>query len=105
MTRQQISFYASTPSYRKVLAQHGWEEVGEQLSQLASRQQWAEMPPLVSDEILETVAVVAEPGKLVEAIKERYIGIADRLTAYIPFMPGERDPLWQELRKGFETAR
>jgi probable F420-dependent oxidoreductase len=104
MTRQQISFYASTPSYRKVLAQHGWEEIGEQLSHLASRQQWSEMPALVSDEMIETIAVVAEPGDLAEAIEERYNGIADRLTAYIPFMPGERDALWQELRKGFDVA-
>ena len=29
--RAQISFYASTPTYRTVLEAHGWEEVGERL--------------------------------------------------------------------------
>ncbi len=98
--RQQISFYASTPSYRKVLAQHGWEEVGEQLSKLAARQKWSEMPALIDDTILETVATIAPPAELADALQERYNNLADRLTVYIPFTPGERDAFWQELRKG-----
>lgn len=99
--RQQISFYASTPSYRKVLAHHGWDDVGEKLSKLASRQKWAEMTELIDDNILETVATVASPADLADALQERYKGLADRLVVYIPFIPGERDAFWQELRKGF----
>jgi alkanesulfonate monooxygenase SsuD/methylene tetrahydromethanopterin reductase-like flavin-dependent oxidoreductase (luciferase family) len=34
-TRNQISFYASTPTYRTILEVHGWQEVGERLSGLA----------------------------------------------------------------------
>src|SRR3954447_22198411 len=33
--RAQISFYASTPTYRTVLETHGWEEVGERLGTMA----------------------------------------------------------------------
>ena len=33
--RQQLAFYASTPSYRAVLDHHGWGNVGEELSKLA----------------------------------------------------------------------
>jgi probable F420-dependent oxidoreductase len=60
-TRAQVSFYASTPSYRAVMALHGWEEVAQRLSGLAARGQWAEMPALISDEILHAFAVVAAP--------------------------------------------
>src|SRR5438477_1297838 len=33
--REQIAFYASTPTYRAVLEHHGWGGVGEQLSGMA----------------------------------------------------------------------
>jgi probable F420-dependent oxidoreductase len=99
--RQQISFYASTPSYRRVLAHHGWGEIGEKLSALAARQKWAEMPELIDDTILEHIATIAEPDELADALQERYAGIADRITIYMPFEPGELDTFWKQLCKGF----
>jgi len=95
--RMQIAFYASTPSYRRVFSLHGWEEIAGQLSKLAARGQWGEMGELIDDEILETFGVVASPGELGAAIRERYQGLADRLTLYIPFNPGERDDFWKHL--------
>jgi probable F420-dependent oxidoreductase len=95
--RMQIAFYASTPSYRRVFALHGWEEIAKRLSKHAARQEWGEMGDLVSDEILATFAVVAKPEELSTALKTRYQGLADRLTLYIPFTPGERDDFWQRL--------
>lgn len=97
--RQQISFYASTPSYRKVFALHGWEDVAEQLSKQAARGKWGEMPDLINDEILSTFAVVADPQDVPYALRERYQGLADRLGLYIPFRPGERDDFWRHLIK------
>jgi len=47
--RSQISFYASTPTYRTVLEAHGWEEVGERLEIMAREKQWREMPALITD--------------------------------------------------------
>ena len=70
--RQQISFYASTPSYRPVMELHGWGEVAERLSGLASRGQWGEMPGLISDEMLDEFCVQAGEDELAEAIHERY---------------------------------
>jgi len=97
--RQQISFYASTPSYRRVFALHGWEEVAERLSALAARGQWDEMPDQISDEILSTFGVIAPPEDLPASLKERYSGLVDRLGLYIPFQPGERDAFWRHLLK------
>ena len=101
MVRQQISFYASTPSYRSVLAHHGWEDVGDQLSQMAKAQQWAQMSSLISDEMVETFATIAEPADLANALKERYNGIAERINLYLPFVPGERDDFWKQLSEAF----
>ncbi len=100
--RQQISFYASTPSYRRVFELHGWEDVAEKLSALAARGQWGEMPDQISDEILKTFTVVADPQDVPYALKERYAGLVDRLGLYIPYAPGERDDFWQHL---IETLR
>jgi probable F420-dependent oxidoreductase len=95
--RQQISFYASTPSYRQVLALHGWEGDGERLSKLAARGKWADMPEIITDEMLEAFAVIAPVEELAEAIKARYRNVADRITIYVPFVPGERDSFWKQL--------
>ena len=95
--RQQISFYASTPSYRPVMALHGWDSVAEQLSGLAAHGEWGEMAALIDDEMLATFAVVGTPASLATALSERYQGIADRLALYMPFVPGERDAFWRAL--------
>jgi probable F420-dependent oxidoreductase len=95
--RAQISFYASTPSYRPVFALHGWEDVAEKLSAHAAKGEWGEMFGLVTDEILETFCLVTEAESLPEKLKERYAGLADRLTLYTPFTPGEKDEFWKRL--------
>ncbi len=102
--RSQIAFYASTPNYRPVLALHGWEQEAEQLSELARRQSWDEMPGLIHDEMLQTFAVVAPADGLGEALLRRYDGLVDRLTLYLPFKPGEADPLWRQLAQDLRRA-
>jgi probable F420-dependent oxidoreductase len=96
-TRQQIAFYASTPSYRPVLALYGWDGEGEKLSALAARGRWGEMPEIISDDMLAEFAVIAPQEDLANALKGRYREIADRITIYIPFFPGERDSFWRDL--------
>jgi hypothetical protein len=79
---------------------HGWQDVAKQLSEMAARGKWDEMPALVSDEMLNTFAVVAEAGDLPCSLFERYAGLVDRLNLYIPFVPGERDIFWSGLVHG-----
>ena len=95
--RAQVSFYASTPSYRSVMDLHGWSGIAEKLSAHAARGEWAEMPILVNDEILSEFCLVTEKVKLAKELKKRYEGIADRLTLYTAFLPGERDEWWKRL--------
>jgi probable F420-dependent oxidoreductase len=99
--RSQIAFYASTPSYRAVMALHGWEEIASQLSALAKRGQWGDMPALVDQEMLATFAVVASAADLPAALKERYSGLVDRLGLYLPYIPEERDDFWRNLLKAW----
>jgi probable F420-dependent oxidoreductase len=82
--RQQVAFYASTPSYRAVLAAHDRERIGEQLSRLAATGRWAEMAALVDDELLAEVAVVAPSDGLADALAARVTGHAERVAPLLP---------------------
>lgn len=93
--RAQIAFYASTPSYRRVMALHGWEDVAQELSTLASRGNWGDMPGLIDDKMLSTFAIVTDVADLKSALLEKYGDLVDRLGLYLPFVPGEREELWR----------
>jgi probable F420-dependent oxidoreductase len=95
MAREQIAFYASTPTYRVVLAVHGWQDVGEQLSRLAKTKRWDQMPALISDAMLEVFTVQAPLDGLGHALRARYDGVLDRVACYMPFVPGELDDTWR----------
>ena len=95
--RQQLAFYASTPTYRVVLATHGWDDVGKQLSRMAAARRWHEMGALISDEMLDVFAVTAPFDQLGTALRERYDGVLDRVACYVPYEPGELDPVWRAL--------
>lgn len=100
--RQQISFYASTPPYRVVMDLHGWGEVAEQLSFLAARGRWDEMPGLVSEEMLAEFAVRGTWAELPARIRAKYDGLLDRLSYYFPYVPGQYDDGWRATVAGFK---
>ena len=79
--RQQIAFYASTPSYRLVLDAHGWD-FGPALARLARKGRWERMADLIPDEVVAEVAVEAPVDRLGSAIRARYEGMLDRVGCY-----------------------
>jgi probable F420-dependent oxidoreductase len=84
-TKQQIAFYGSTPAYRPVLELHGWGEVGDELNTMSKRGQWVEMGELITDDMLEAFAVVAEPDDVAPMLRARYGPLVDRLSFYTPY--------------------
>jgi probable F420-dependent oxidoreductase len=102
--RQQIAFYASTPSYAPVMELHGWGDVREQLSRLAAKRRWTEMPALISDEMLHVFALSGTWEELPGKIKTRYEGLLDRVMYYLPFLPGEMDGQWRRAIEAFKDA-
>ncbi|MBM3181640.1 MAG: TIGR03617 family F420-dependent LLM class oxidoreductase [Chloroflexi bacterium] len=102
--RMQIAFYASTSSYKAVMDLHGWGETAEKLSGFAAKGEWAEMPMLITDEMLNEFCLMTTQENLANDLKKRYDGIADRLTLYTPFVPKEKDEWWGELANAFEDT-
>jgi probable F420-dependent oxidoreductase len=102
--RQQISFYASTPSYKVVMDIHNWGDTAEQLSFLASRGRWEEMPELITAEMLDTFVVHGTWAELPGKIKAKYAGgLLDRVSYYFPFEPGKDEAGWQASIAGFSN--
>ncbi|MBI5302079.1 MAG: TIGR03617 family F420-dependent LLM class oxidoreductase [Chloroflexi bacterium] len=99
--RAQISFYASTPTYRAVLDMHGWGTVGEKLSALAAHGKWDEMPALVGDDLLNEVAIIAPRAEIPARVQARYAGLLDRIAFYKPFLLEDADE-WRPLVRAFK---
>lgn len=96
VVRLQIAFYASTPTYRPVLELHGWD-IGDRLTAMSKRGEWGEMAALISDEMLETVAVIAPLDRLGRAIRERYGERLQRVGYYLAGSLQATDEEWGGL--------
>ena len=91
--RRQIAFYASTPSYRAFLEFHGEMDVAKRLSALMREGRFDEMPALVSDRLLDAVAISESDGDLAKSLRTRYSGgLVQRVTLYegVPVDADER---------------
>lgn len=98
--RQQVAFYASTPSYRPVLDVQGWD-FGEELTRLSKRGDWAGMAALVGDDVVDEIAVTAPPDRLGRAVRERYGDRIQRVGFYA--VGGDvmfTDEEWSEIVAG-----
>lgn len=101
--KQQISFYMSTPAYRVVAELHGWEETAHQLGRLARSGGWAQMPDLITDDILDTIAISGTWAQLPGKIREKYGDSLDRVSYYLPFTPAPDHEGWRATVNGFRA--
>ncbi len=78
--RQVIAFYGSySDNYKEVFRVHGWLDKFKQLRQLAREKPVPEFAHEITDEMLETFAIVGEPDELGPKAKERYGGLVDEV--------------------------
>ncbi len=78
--RKQLAFYGSTPAYLPTLKCHGWDDVHKELNVLSKQGRWDDMTDLVSDEILESIAVVGSRQEIAQKLRDRLDGIADSVS-------------------------
>ncbi|HEY0519994.1 MAG TPA: LLM class F420-dependent oxidoreductase [Ilumatobacteraceae bacterium] len=84
-TRQQIAFYGSTPAYKGVLELHGWNGLHEELNSLSKKGGWVEMGNLITEDILNTFAVVGDPEQIAPELLRRYGDVIQRISFYAPY--------------------
>ncbi len=98
--REQIAFYASTRTYRRVLELHGWGDVCDRLHARSVKGEWKQMPQEVTDDMLSEFVVEGTWSETGEVLRRRYEGLADRLRIYLPFDGREE---WKGLAAGFRA--
>jgi len=100
--RQQIAFYASTRSYKKVLELHGWGDIGERLRSLSLKGEWGAMGREVTDDMLDEFVVQGSWSEIGSIVGKKYGGMIDRVRMYVPF---DGDEKWRTLVNGFRAGR
>lgn len=97
--RQQISFYATTPSYGAVLEHHGYAELGRKLAGLMREGKMAEMGAAIPEDFLDKVAIVAPPNEVGRCLRDRYDGVLDRVSLYMTMGGDAKFDRWSDLIK------
>ena len=83
--RWLLSFYASTPAYRPVLEVEGWEDLQPELNTLSKSGRWEEMPGMIDDTMLATLAAVGSPKEVTSDIAGRFGDRVERVAFYTPY--------------------
>ena len=102
--REQVAFYASTPSYRALLRHHGMEPLGKELSQVMRNGEIDKMAAMVPDALLAEVAISASYSELGGMLRKRYDGLVQRIATYYPIPDDEPIERWADVVKGFNAA-
>lgn len=98
--RESLAFFAAIPAYRRIIHSQGWENVANDLGDLARQKRWNEMPNAIADDYLEEIAIIANPGDVISRIRETYDGIADRVSLQLN---AENIQLYEAIAAGFDS--
>jgi probable F420-dependent oxidoreductase len=101
--RQLLAFYGSTPAYRVTLDAHGWGDLQPELRELTKSGRWAELPSLLTDEVVDALVVRGAPHEIAGALAARYAGTVDRIGLSMPYQT-ESDTL-AAIVEGFRALR
>ena len=78
--KKQLAFYGSTPAYRQTLEVHGWGAMHGELNRLSKLGRWDDMAGLITDDVLEAIAVVGPRREIATKLRARLAGIADGVS-------------------------
>ena len=102
--RNRIAFYASTKVYAPVMNAHGWNDTAEKLYRMSVEAKWSEMSGEITDDMLETFAVIGTYDDIVGRIKERFGKYANSTTFSIPVRSPEDEERLRAMVKSLQVA-
>ncbi len=106
--RSQIAFYGSTPNYAFQFDDLGWEGTTARLNERMKQGDIRGMAALITDEMLDAFAVVANWDDLADRLIERYRGVAARVVMYLAAESMQHDPAntgrWGEIARAVRAA-
>jgi len=78
--QEQLAFYGSTPAYAPVLECHGWGDLHPELNRLSKQGRWKAMSGLISDDIMQAIAVMRPRHEVAAVLRERLTGLVDAVS-------------------------
>ncbi len=104
--RQQIAFYASTPSYRTFLEYHGEGEAAQRLGTMMREGRIDEMGDQISDRLLSAVAISSAQGDPGITLRRRYENTPVERVSIYGSAPSTTDSAsekdWHALMRSFK---
>jgi alkanesulfonate monooxygenase SsuD/methylene tetrahydromethanopterin reductase-like flavin-dependent oxidoreductase (luciferase family) len=107
--RARLAFYGSTPGYGVVFDASGWPGVGERLNTLQRQGDLAAMKDVVTDEMVDAMAITSTWDELPRLLLDRFGDRADEIVCYsvLEHWAEDPDPLgrWQDVNRRFVELR
>jgi probable F420-dependent oxidoreductase len=82
--RPRLGFYGSTPAYKIVLDAHGWGDIQPELNRMTKTGDWQGMNALITDEMVDTFAVIGRPEDLGGLVRKRFGDLVQRVSFDTP---------------------
>jgi probable F420-dependent oxidoreductase len=82
--RIQIAFYATTPSYKSILALHDRSALRRDLRRAFVNHDLDRMAELIDDELLDAIAIAGRPDEAADRLRA-WEGVADRVVLGVPW--------------------
>jgi alkanesulfonate monooxygenase SsuD/methylene tetrahydromethanopterin reductase-like flavin-dependent oxidoreductase (luciferase family) len=82
--RLQIAFYATTPSYKPILALHDRAALPRDLRRAFVNGDRTRMAELIDDELLDAIAIAGRPDEAADRLKA-WESVADRVVLGVPW--------------------
>ncbi len=101
--RSRIAFYASTLSYRPVMSVHGWDDTVEKLYRMSVEGQWDSMRGEITDEMVDTFALIGTYDDIVDKIKARYGDYACSIDFSLPVDNGNSEGRLEDVIKQLKS--
>ncbi|MBI3993935.1 MAG: TIGR03617 family F420-dependent LLM class oxidoreductase [Candidatus Lambdaproteobacteria bacterium] len=102
--RRMIATYCTMPPYVGMLRHHGYDGLHEQMAALAAKGDAAGMIAAVPAELVRAVALVGRPLALAPLLRERYQGLADRVSLRYAVPGAASEPTWSAFVGAFKGA-
>ncbi len=107
--KQQIAFYGSTPNYAFQFDDLGYEGTTGRIREKMKAGDLTGMAELITDEMLDSFAVIAPWDTMAEKLDDRYRGTASRVVMYLGESQMRSDPAqlakWGEVATAVRAVR
>jgi probable F420-dependent oxidoreductase len=106
--RTQIAFYGSTKNYAFQFDELGFEGTSARLNDLLKGGDIDGMAATITDEMLDSYAIVGRWDEIADRVVERYAGVASRIISYLTAEDIARNPdrlsQWGEVARAVRNA-